>query len=202
MHTGWYRMDLAALPRGVVAAVATDDAAPLWHGPIASVLEELADKLPAESHPKSRSSATAARTRSRRPPRPLAGGSTRAGRSRYGATRPLPVAGPLLREVLGGPARPVVLITTVPVIDLADWAVPATAGRILVYRLAGADRVSPPPFTELGPDASLTALVDHLRDPVKAVRIGHPAALALDWDNPAYRWDAGALACDAPGTSA
>lgn len=202
MHTGWYRMDVAALPRGVVVAVATDEAAPLWRGPIASVLEELADKLPAESRPdvaflgdrKTHPLAAVLRGLAETPP-------TTPGLTIDIATQlgRYPVAGPLFRELLLGPARPVVLITTVPLLDLVDWIDPETTGRTLVYRLAGADRVSPAEFTEIGPEADLGVLVEHLRDPVKAVRISHPASLAIDWDNPAYRWDAGALVCDEPG---
>lgn len=177
MRGGWFRIDPAGLPRGVVLVDATPAAAPLWHGPVASLLEELAEKLPAESHPE------VAFLGDRRT-HPLAGLRFTDHLGRY------PVAGPLLRELERGPVRPVILVTNTAVIDLADWATPDLVRRMLVYRLTGDDRLSPQGFHELGPETDLGVLVKHLRDPATGIRT---TGFALDWDNPAWTWNAGLL---------
>src|SRR5262249_59459700 len=49
--------------------------------------------------------------------------------------------------------------------------------------------------------AELGVLVEHLRDPVRGVRVGQGEALAVDWDNDAYRWDDGALVWGPPAAA-
>lgn len=198
----WYRADFGSLPRGVVVADATVAASNLWDGPIGSILEECADQLPAHAHP------DVVFLGDRRA-HPLADVLKGLG-SAHPAAQPgkavglaaqlgrYPVVGPLLHEMEFGPARPVLLLLNGPPIDLEDWAVPTIARQVLVYRLTGTDRVSPAPFTELGPAADLGALVAHLSDPVRKVEGGGETALALDWENEGYSWVEGALKCDGP----
>lgn len=196
--TGWYALDPAVLPAGLVVADSSPAAAALWPGPIASILEEVADRLPADPRPEVVFLGGRGRF-------PLAGvlrglGSThpaavgpavdiRANLDRY------PVAGPVLRDLLDHPLRPVLLLLNGPTLDLDDWAVPEITSRVLVYRLTGTERVSPAGFAEVGPGADLTEVVAHLADPVRAVRLD---GFALDWDNDAYHWADGTLTADDP----
>ena len=194
--TGWYALDAAALPRGVVVADASPAVAALWHGPIASILEEVADRLPADARPDI--VFLGGRVR-----HPLADILRGLGSTHPAAAGPAidiganlgryPVAGPILRDLLDGPPCPVLLLLNGPALDLDDWAVPEVTSRLLVYRLTGTDRVSPDGFAEVGPDADLAGVVAHLADPVRSVRI---AGFALDWDNDRFRWDGGALSAD------
>jgi hypothetical protein len=198
MHTGWYALDPAALPRGVVVADASPAAAALWDGPIASILEELADRLPADARP----GVVFLGGRDRHPLggvlRGLGSGHPAADGPGVGIAANLgrhPAAGPVLRDLLDGPPRPVLFLLNGPTLDLDDWAVPEVTSRTLVYRLTGTGRVSPAGFAELGPAADLGDLVAHLADPVRSVRLD---GFALDWDNDAYRWADGELAADGP----
>ncbi|MBX9583497.1 MAG: hypothetical protein K2X87_24615, partial [Gemmataceae bacterium] len=198
METGWYALDPASLPRGVVIADASPAAAALWHGPVASVLEELADRLPAGARPE----VVFLGGRVRHPLgdvlRGLGSGHPAAAGPGVGIAANLgryPAAGPALRDLFDGPPRPVLLLLNGPALDLDDWAVPEVTSRVLVYRLTGADRVSPAGFAELGPDADLGGLVAHLADPVRAVRV---TGFALDWDNDAHRWGDGELTAAGP----
>lgn len=188
---GWFRAGPAGLPRGVVVADATAAAAPLWDGPILSVLEELAEQLPPAEQPE----VAFLGSRTLRPlaevVRDISSGEVRRELGRY------PVAGPVLYDLLRGPPRPVLLVLAGPPADLADWDVPEVTAQVAVYRLTGPGRVSPPGFTEYGPADDLGAAVAHLRDPVRTVRVGGPA-FAVDWDGDA-RWEAGTLTADGPG---
>src|SRR5262245_7954447 len=51
MTGSWYRFDAGSLPRGVVVVEAMKESAALWQGPVASILELLAEKLPANQQP-------------------------------------------------------------------------------------------------------------------------------------------------------
>lgn len=196
LQCAWYRLDLTGLPRGVVAVDATPSAAALWFGPVASILEEIAEKLPAEMHPE-------VAFLGDRKTYPLA--SVLRGLAMPGTVKPgpafdvasqlgrYPVLGPLLWELSHGPARPLLVLANATILDAEDWAVPVFAERTLVYRMMGADAVSHPAFNEVGPEADLGVLVDHLRDSITAIRIGHPVALAMDWSNDACRWTDGVL---------
>lgn len=196
MTAGWYTLDPAALPAGVVVADASPAAAALWHGPIASVLEELADRLGADARPE----VVFLGGRVRHPlggvlrglgsPHPAAAGPAVDVAANLGRH---PVAGPTLRDLLDGPARPVLLLHNGPALDLDDWAVPEITARVLVYRLTGPDRVAPAAFTEVGPDADLADVVAHLADPIRSVRID---GFALDWEPDLYHWQDGVLTAD------
>ncbi len=199
MPTGWYEFDPARLPRGVVVADATAAAAPFWQGPILTVLEDLAAGTPPDRWPEVAFLGGDAT-------HPLAAVLRGLGSDAAGGPGPAlavadhlgryPVLGPLLWALSRGPARPVLLVTTRPVPDLEDWATPEVARRLLVYRLTGEGRVTPDGFRELDTNADLSVLADHLADPVRRVRVGGGAALAVDWSNPAYGWTAGGLEAD------
>jgi hypothetical protein len=187
----------------VVAVDATAAAAGLWFGPVASVLEELAERLPPESHPEvaflgdRRTHPLGAVLRGLSSTSPAASGPPVDVAGHLGR---FPVIGPLLWELSRDPARPLLVLGNSPLIDAEDWAVPEFTGRTLVYRLTGTDAVSHTAFREVGPETELSVLVEHLRDPVLGVRVGHPAALPVDWDNDSYRWDDGALVWEPPAT--
>ncbi len=188
--TSWFRLNLAALPRGVVVVDASASALPLWLGPIASVLEELAEKLPRESHPE-----VAFLGDRRTHPldkilAALAPGSSFDIASQLGR---FPVFGPLLWELSHERPRPLLLLANTPLLDGEDWAVPDVTARTLVYRLIGEQRISCEGFREVGPETDLSVLVEHLRNLIRSLRIGHPAALATCWDNEAFSWEACAL---------
>ncbi|MBX9625117.1 MAG: hypothetical protein K2X82_15025 [Gemmataceae bacterium] len=188
---GWFRADPAGLPRGVVVADATAAAAPLWDGPVLSVLEELAEQVPPAEQPEVAFLGGRELHPLAEVVRAIASGEARRQLGRY------PVAGPVLWDLLRGPPRPVLFVLAGPPADLADWDVPEVTARAAVYRLTGPGRVSPPGFTEYGPADDLAAAVAHLRDPVRTVRVGSPA-FALDWEGDA-RWEAGVLTADGPG---
>ena len=201
IQTNWYAPSLAALPRGVVVVEATRAAATLWDGPVASVLEELADQLAADSYPEvvflgdRHGHPLAGVLLGLSSPHPAAGGTPVPIAPQLGR---YPVAGPALWAVECGPPRPILLLLNACPLDLDDWATPALARRVLVYRLTGGERVAPPAFTELGPEADLGRLAAHLRDPAEAVRVADPAALVVDWHGDECRWDAGGVACGLP----
>lgn len=199
LRKAWYRLDLAALPRGVVAVDVTANAAALWFGPVASILEELAEKLPPESHPeiaflgdrRTYPLSVVLRALSNAPGATVDIASQL---SRY------PVIGPLLWELSRGPGRPLVILANSPLLDAEDWAVPEVTVRTLVYRLTGSGPITPPAFREVGPETDLGVLVEHLRDPIRRVNVGHGAALAVDWDNDAFLWENGILNGEPPAS--
>lgn len=201
LQSGWFRLDLAGLPRPVVAIDATAAAAGLWFGPAASVLEEVAEKLPPAAHPEiaflgdRKTYPLAAILRGLSSPLAPPTGPSVDVNSQVGRH---PVLGPLLWELSKSPVRPLLLLANAPVLDAEDWAIPDIASRLLVYRMTGADPVTHPAFREVGPETELGVLVEHLRDPVTAVRVRHESGLAADWDNDAYAWDEGALAWQPP----
>lgn len=194
LQSVWYRLTLEGLPRGVVVVDATPSAAALWFGPVASILEEIVEKLPPEMHPevaflgdrKTHSLDTVIRSLA---PGPATGAAIEipSQLGRY------PVLGPLLWELSRGPARPLLVLANSPILDLEDWAAPEYAGRTLVYRMMGSEPLSHPSFREVGPETDLAVLVEHLHDPIASLRIGHPSALAMDWSNDTFRWEDGML---------
>src|SRR5205809_981916 len=118
---GWYRLELGSLPRGLIVADARPTAAGLWAGPIASILEEVADRLPADAHPAvaflgDRTAYPLSRVlRGLGSTHPHAAGEPvriEAQMNRY------PVAGPALRDWELGPPRPVLILLAGPTIDL------------------------------------------------------------------------------------
>lgn len=204
LKTAWYRLDLSALPRGVVAVEASASAAGLWFGPVASVLEELVEKLPPNSHPE----VAFLGDRQTYPLSAVLRGLSSTSAPGTGPTVDIaaqlgryPVLGPLLWELSRGPVRPLLVLANSPLLDIEDWAVPEVTGRTLVYRLTGTEPMSHPAFREVGPETELGVLVEHLRDPVRGVRVGQGEALAVDWDNDAYRWDDGALVWGPPAAA-
>jgi|GEM_PF-3646255 len=202
LETHWYRLDSGALPGGVVAVDATSAARLLWAGPIASVLEELVESLPPSEHPDVVFLGDRMRHPIQRvleamsPSADLATGfDLESQLGRY------PVVGPLFRDLLDEPPRPVLLLLSGlsgPIIDLDDWAVPDVTRRVLAYRLTGSVRQTSDAFAELGSDADLKQAVDHLRDPVRSATIGGGNVLPLDWKQDGWSSRDGGLGCDRP----
>jgi hypothetical protein len=204
LQSAWYRLDLSGLPRAVVAVDASASAAAMWFGPVASVLDEIAEKLPPAAHPEvaflgdRKTYPLAAILKGISSPLAPPTGPSVDVNSQVGR---YPVLGPLLWELSRGQVRPLLVMANGPVLDAEDWAVPEVTGRTLVYRMTGADRATHPAFREVGPETELGVLVEHLRDPVTAVTVRHEAGLAVDWDNDAYTWDDGTLTWQSPAAT-
>lgn len=202
VETHWYRLDGRTLPGGVVAVDATSSAQPFWAGPIASVLEGISEGLPHTEHPevvflgdRIRHSLDRVLAVASSSSDGVASLNLESQLGRY------PVAGPLFRDLLDEPPRPVLLLLSGmsrPIIDLEDWAAPEFARRVLAYRLAGNARQTRADFEEMGPDADLQQAVDHLRDPVEAVTIGGGNAIVMDWNEDGWSWRDGCLTRDHP----
>ncbi|MFO0806631.1 MAG: hypothetical protein U0791_26295 [Gemmataceae bacterium] len=203
-ETHWYRLDGRTLPGGVVAVDASSSAQPFWAGPIASVLEGISEGLPHTEHPevvflgdRIRHALDRVLAVASSPSDGVAGLNLESQLGRY------PAAGPLFRDLLDEPPRPVLLLLSGmsrPIIDLEDWADPEFARRVLAYRLTGSTRQTCAVFEEMGPDADLERAVDHLRDPVEAVTIGGGGAIVVDWNEDGWSWREGCLACDHPAS--
>lgn len=195
MEVNWYSLGATALPPGVVLIEATERATPFWaaNGPVMCLIEHLCNNLPTSDHPQ------VAFLGSRQTHTPNA--VLDALRDDAGPTSAIvlqqqlgrfAVAGPFLREWERAARRPVVLVTVDGAHDLEDWCTPAVVNALLVYRLGGMDRVTPPAFREISSETSLDVVINHLRDPLVEVRIGG-RAFPLDWACNAFAYEEGGL---------
>lgn len=172
--TNWYEIEWPDLPRGTVVLDATTTTAPMWGGPILSILEELA-AIPEALQPEAvylggdSSLGLAAM---------LAAGST------LGDQNPElnrgPVLGPWLARRAPKPTI-VVAMSGCTILDLDDWAVPEWTKHLAFYRFLGEERLSPPTFTEWGPDTPLDELKRFLTDAVAELTIVGAGGVFLDW---------------------
>ena len=67
------------------------------------------------------------------------------------------------------------------ILDLDDWATPAWIPHLAFYRFLGDERISPPAFTEWGPESPLDELRSFLTDAVQALTITGAGGAFLDW---------------------
>ncbi len=190
MQCRWYRLDLAAMPRGVVIVDATLATQPLWDGPLLSIFEEINEKLPAEARPEvvflgDRRCQPFSKLFGAQAGNSLASGAITPQLGRY------PVVGPFLREWIRTSPRPLVLVTNTVVEDLEDWAVSEVVAALLIYRLTGSERLTPPPVREI--EADLEVLVEHLRDPLLDWRVGGRGVFAIDWQPADLTRESGSL---------
>ncbi len=198
MQSRWYGLDPTGLPRGVILIDATLSAEPLWHGPISSILEEFRDRLPTERHPEvvflgGHEPQTLDRVLDGllTPSGPLPSLDLQKEFDRY------PVIGPYLRNWIRSASQPVVLLTNSQVPDIEDWAIPEVIAALVITRLTGPQRLSPPIFRESGLDSDLDSLVEHLHDSISEIRVGGNQAFVLDWQPQICSWENGELR--APG---
>jgi len=187
MNETWFQLRSRSFPRPVVVLDVSAAAAALW--PVLhSTVEGLAEELPAAARPDVAFLGDSVRY-------PLDAFLKRAdeliavnrGRGR--------IISPLL-ESFGAhsPAR-VVVITTRPVIDLADWRSSPNAGRIAVIRTDPTVPIANGlyPETDLA-DVRAVAAVVH--QPVAQIRLAVEGGLPVSWDIRSYRFENGELVAD------
>lgn len=198
MQTARYQLDVDQLPPGVVVIDASTEFAPLWSGPVVSVLEELATLSAGRSPP-----GVAFLGGSELYPveavlRGLGGNEDwiekQVGRC--------PLLGPLLWKLQASAPRPVVVVTDTPPLDLTDWSVSDFTRRVAFYRLTGAGPVAPGFAEWSSTETELATVARHLADPLKQIRIGGAGTVALDWDDPSGTWRDGLLIVEEPQRSA
>jgi len=172
--TNWYEIEWPDLPRGTIVCDATATTAPMWGGPMLSILEDLAG-IPEALQPEAvylgdDVSCSLAEM--------LAAG-TEFGDQAPDLNRGA-VLGPWLARQAPKPTIVVAMSGTV-ILDLDDWKSPEWIERLAFYRFLGDDRLSPPPFTEWGPEIPLEELKHFLTDAVKEMTISGTGGVFLDW---------------------
>lgn len=194
MHSQWYVLNVASLPKGIVIVDATAEAGVLWETIVLSTLEELGEQLPAELQPGIvflGDHHVHPFTEVLHALKGIAGpGNSINLQSELGR---FSVIGPFFREWLRADPRPVVLMTNSPIEDLEDWGDSRFLTSLLVKRLTGSERLTRPPFHEIGYEADLQVLVKHLQDPVQEMRVGGQGVFAIDWLPVEMIWENGTL---------
>jgi hypothetical protein len=184
----WFQARVRPVPRPVVALDVSAAAAPFWAAQ-RNAAEQLAEALPPAAQPDVAFLGSAERiplARFRRAAEQLH--AANAGRGR--------VVSPLLESFREAWPEAVLLLAARPVFDLADWQHTPHAGRLTVARLDPGVPVVDGACSELE-RIDLDAMAKLMRPPPSA-RIHQPGGIPFAWDNPSYRFDAGALVAD-PG---
>ena len=181
----WFEIDWGGDPpaRGVLVCDATAAAAPMWSGPLLSVLEDFAAG-PAAGHPD-------VVFLGGRVAHPLAEVLRRAADPDRLTDEELnrgPALGPWAAFETPRPTV-VALLAGTQVVDLADSVTPAWLANLRLYRFLGGDAPNPAGITEFGPD-DLEAAVAFLADPPTALTVSGPGGVFLDWSpDAAADWD-------------
>jgi hypothetical protein len=184
----WFQARVRPVPRSVVVLDVSAAAAPYWPA-LRNTVEQLAELLTPNAHPDVAFLGSAERiplARFRRAAEPLH--AANAGRGR--------VISPLLESFREAWPEAVLLLAARPVIDLADWRLAPHPNRLTVVRLDPGVPVADGACSE-------TERIDFdamakLMQPPPSVRLHLPGRIPFAWDNPSYRFDAGALVAD-PG---
>ena len=181
----WFEIDTGGEPpaRGTLVCDATAAAAPMWAGPLLSVLEAFAEG-PAAGHPD-------VVFLGGRTAHPLAEVIRRAADLDRLAEEDLTRGAALGPWAAWATPRPTVvaLLGGTQVVDLADYATPEWLRNLRLYRFLGGDSPNAAGVTEFGP-ADLDAAVEFLSDAPTALTVGGPGGVFLDWSpGAAAEWD-------------
>jgi hypothetical protein len=184
----WFQARVRPVPRSVVVLDVSAAAAPFWAAQ-RNAVEQLAEALPPAALPDVAFLGSSERiplARFRRAAEQLH--AANAGRGR--------VVSPLLESFREAWPEAILLLAARPVIDLADWHHTPHAGRLTVARLDSGVPVADSARSEME-RIDLDAMAKLMRPP-PSVRIRLSGGIPFAWDNPSYRFDAGALVAD-PG---